>query len=265
MKLFRKILYISFWLLLLSGICVTLSFVSKEHGKLRCSNVDVLIDDADNNQFVSREDILRMALDNMDSLNAQTIETIDISKLEKIFNTHPAISNAEVSADISGNIKIQITQRRPIARFINALGESYYMDEKGKLMVWMPNYTARLPVVTGDFYDGFALNNTLDFSRKDINDTLLKKNKLYGLYWLVRYIDSSEFWKAQIQQIVVSKDGLELIPTIGSHRIVFGEAEEIDEKFNKLMIFYSRGLSKIGWNVYSAINLKFKNNVICKK
>ncbi len=264
MKTVKKILYFSFWLLLLSGTIVLLSFVKREHNRLACANVEVNIDNVEDNEFVTRADIMKMALENRDKLEGQTLQSIDVNKLEKIFNTHPAISNAEVFENIAGDITINITQKRPIARIINESGESFYLDSEGKLMLWSRNYTARVPVITGEIYETFAKNNLLDFSAEDINDSLLKKNKLYGLYCLAKYIDSDEFWKAQIQQITVGQD-IELIPTLGKHKIVFGNTQNIDEKFKKLMIFYTHGLSKVGWNTYSVINLKFKNNVVCKK
>lgn len=264
MKTLKKILFISFWLLLISGTVVLLGFVKNEHKRMKCANVEVTIDNVDENEFVSRADIMQMALENRDKLEGQTLETIDVNKLEKIFNTHPAIANAEVFENIAGDITINITQKRPIARVINAMGESYYIDSQGKLMLWSRNYTARVPVITGEIYESYAKNNLLDFSSNDINDSLLKKNKLFGLYCLAKYIDSDEFWKAQIQQITVGDD-IELIPLLGNNRIIFGDTQDIDAKFKKLMIFYTKGLSKVGWNAYSEINLKFKNNVVCKK
>jgi cell division protein FtsQ len=264
MKTVKKIIYVSFWLALLSGTFILLGFVKNEHNLIECSNVEINIDNVEDNEFVSKADILKMALENRDKLEGQQLQTIDVNKLEKIFNTHPAIANAEVFENIAGDITINITQKRPIARIITALGESYYFDSTGKLMVWSSNYTARVPVITGEIYESYAKNNLLDFSSNDINDSLLKKNKLFGLYCLAEYIDSDEFWKAQIQQITVGED-IELIPTLGNHRIVFGDAQDIDAKFKKLLIFYERGLSKVGWNAYSEINLKFKDNVVCKK
>ncbi len=264
MNTFKKILFASFWIGLLSGTLVLLGFVKNEHKRLKCGVVEVNIDNTDENEFVSRADILQMALENRDKLEGQTLETIDVNKLEKIFNTHPAISNAEVFENIAGDLTINITQKRPIARVITASGESYYIDSKGKLMLWSRNYTARVPVITGEIYESFAKNNLLDFSRNDINDSLLKKNTLFGLYCLAKYIDSDEFWKAQIQQITVGED-IELIPTMGNNRIIFGDTQDIDAKFKKLMVFYTHGLSKVGWNAYTEINLKFKDNVVCKK
>lgn len=264
MSAFKRILRLAVWLLLIIGTGVMLGFVKKEHNRINCETVDVTIDNVDDNEFVNRADILQMALENRDKLSGQQLMTIDINKLEKIFNTHPAVAKAEVFENIAGDITINIQQKRPIARIITAMGESYYIDSEGKLMLWSRNYTARVPVITGEIYESFATNNLIDFSSNDINDSLLKKNKLFGLYRLAKYIDSDEFWKAQIQQITVGND-VELIPTIGNHKIIFGDCTEIDSKFRKLMIFYNRGLSKVGWNAYKEINLKFKNNVICKK
>ena len=69
-----------------------------------------------------------------------------------------------------------------------------------------------------------------------------------------------------IDQASPNKDELEKIAkACCEHKIIFGAAEDIDTKFKKLMIFYTHGLSKVGWNVYSEINLKFKDNVVCKK
>ncbi len=264
MKTLKRILYVSFWIGMLSGVIVLLGFVKKEHNSLKCTNVEVNIDNADENEFVSRADILKMALENRDKLEGQTLQSIDINKLEKIFNTHPAVSNAEVFQNIEGDLTINITQKRPIARVITASGETYYIDSKGKLMLWSRNYTARVPVVTGEIFETYAANNLLDFASQDINDSLLKKNKLFGIYCLAKYIDSDEFWKAQIQQITVEQD-IVLIPTMGNNRIIFGDTKDIDKKFKKLLIFYTHGLNKVGWNAYAEINLKFKDNVVCKK
>jgi cell division protein FtsQ len=86
------------------------------------------------------------------------------------------------------------------------------------------------------------------------------------LYKIASYVDKHEFWKAQIEQIFVTRDNeFILIPKVGNHIILFGNAEEGDEKFEKLFVFYKEGLNRVGWNKYSSINIKYKGQVICKK
>jgi cell division protein FtsQ len=93
---------------------------------------------------------------------------------------------------------------------------------------------------------------------------VLIKNNLFGIYRLAKYLNSSEFWRAQIEQVYIGKE-VELVPLAGSHIIVLGNFQDIDEKMNKLFVFYQQGLNKVGWNVYETINLNYKNQIVCSK
>ena len=87
-----------------------------------------------------------------------------------------------------------------------------------------------------------------------------------ALFSLARFIDEHAFWKAQIMQIHGEENGdLILIPRVGYQQIVFGKAVNIEAKFSKLKLFYEKGISEKGWNNYSQINLKFKNQIVCTK
>jgi cell division protein FtsQ len=59
---------------------------------------------------------------------------------------------------------------------------------------------------------------------------------------------------------------IELYPAVGGHKIIFGKGDDIEEKFEKLKVFYREGLNSIdSWNKYSSINLKYKSQVVCIK
>jgi cell division protein FtsQ len=69
-----------------------------------------------------------------------------------------------------------------------------------------------------------------------------------------------------VQQVIVDSNAeFTIIPTLGNQLIFFGNAEDIEGKFKKLLNFYTEGLNKTGWNKYATINLKFKNQVVCTK
>jgi cell division protein FtsQ len=87
-----------------------------------------------------------------------------------------------------------------------------------------------------------------------------------NLYKLSTFITNNKFLKAQIEQIFVEPDGdFDLIPRVGDHTIIFGDADNMDDKFDRLFVFYRNGLSKIGWTRYNIINIKYKNQVVCSK
>jgi cell division protein FtsQ len=86
------------------------------------------------------------------------------------------------------------------------------------------------------------------------------------LHKIATYVDKDAFWKAQIEQIFVTAESeFVLIPKVGEHTIVFGTGDDIEIKFEKLMLFYKEGLSRVGWDKYSTINLKYKNQIVCTK
>ena len=82
----------------------------------------------------------------------------------------------------------------------------------------------------------------------------------------VNYLQSDELWRNQITQIYVNAaNELELVPRVGNHIILLGGLDDYENKMNKLEAMYSKGFEITDWNAYSLINLKFKDQVICKK
>ena len=55
---------------------------------------------------------------------------------------------------------------------------------------------------------------------------------------------------------------MELIPKLGNQLIRFGDTQNYEEKFNKLLAFYQQVETKVGWNKYSVLDVRFKNQVV---
>ena len=125
-------------------------------------------------------------------------------------------------------------------------------------------YTARVPVANGFITEKeFEM---LQHNVAEMNDSLCKSSCLDDLFKLASFIRNDEFWKANIQQIRVEPNGeLTVIPTIGDHHILLGTTDNMEQKFNKLLLFYRKGLNTTGWDQYTNINLKYKDQVICTK
>lgn len=86
------------------------------------------------------------------------------------------------------------------------------------------------------------------------------------VYEVGKFIANDRLWKAMFSQIYVNTNReFELIPRVGNFRILLGDTAFMREKFNKLYLMYNRGLPRSGWNLYSQINLKFINQVVCTK
>ncbi len=255
------------WIISLAGIAFSLAFVSKSESNTTIKSVSIAIQNNDENPFLTENDITTFFKERNDSLINNQYKNINIPELEKALNSHPAIQNAEVAGNVYGELKINIVQRTPVLRIINNDGESYYIDSQSRLMPLNENYCARVLVVTGFVFEPFG--RRCDFTVEQIkqNKTFKEVSLLDDILDVSNYITSDSILNPLIQQIYVNEDKeLELFPSIGNQKIIFGNAENISEKFNKLKLFYTQGLNKTdSWTKYSIINLKYKNIVVCTK
>ena len=90
------------------------------------------------------------------------------------------------------------------------------------------------------------------------------------LLTFVESVENDDFWRSEVVQIAArtTPSGaleVELTPRSGRFTILFGRLEEVERKFGKLQRFYRHGLSSIGWNEYRTIDIRYNDQVVCKK
>ena len=68
-----------------------------------------------------------------------------------------------------------------------------------------------------------------------------------------------------IEQIYVDKNGdIILSPKVGNMEIIIGQMNNLEDKFSRLLAFYNNIAPSQGWNKYSTVNLKYKDQIVCK-
>lgn len=90
------------------------------------------------------------------------------------------------------------------------------------------------------------------------------------LLTFVETVENDDFWRSEVVQVAAhaTPSGaleVELTPRSGRYTILFGRLEEVDRKFDKLMRFYRNGLPALGWGTYRTIDIRYDNQVVCKK
>jgi cell division protein FtsQ len=263
----KKILTLVLWIIGLSGLIATLAFATNKEKTVVSEHLSVAISNTNDNAFIDEEDVKLFFKERRDSILHAEIKNIHVTQLEKALNAHPAIENAEVSVDVNGDVNVNVKQRTPVVRIINLDGESYYIDSQSKLMPLNENYTARVIIATGNIFEPYAQRYSISVNDIAKNDLFSKVSVLDDIYAVTQYINKDSVLTSLIHQINITKDKeIELFPSIGNHKNIFGDAQNIEEKFNKLKLFYIEGLNKTdGWNKYSIVNIKYKNQVVCTK
>ncbi len=267
MKKVKKIAIITLWSALIIGLLVSMGFVNKEQDSLLCKSLDIKVNQDDELYFLDKMDIAQLIFKRGDSIINQPKSTVNIPAIKHALNSHSDIAHAEVYITIDGRLKVAVKQRKPVLRVFNLTGDSYYLDNEGKLMPLSDKYTAKVLVANGNIPEGYATNYKYSVDEIAKDKEKRKNTMLDELYAMATYIDADEFWKAQVQQIYVNSDNdMEIVPMVGNQKIIFGDTASMDEKFKKLLIFYQQGLNTTGWwEKYSTINLKFKSQIVCTK
>lgn len=267
MKKLKKIAVITLWSVLFTGLLLSMGFVNKEQDSLLCKSLDIKVNQDDDLYFLNTMDITKLIKDRGDSIIGQPKSSVNIHAIKNALNSHADIADAEVYITIDGRLKVEVIQRKPLLRIINVKGDSYYLDNEGKLMPLSDKYTAKVLVANGNILESYATNYMYSISALSKNMKRKKNTILDELYAMAVYINADEFWKSQVQQIYVNSDSdMEIVPMVGNQKIIFGDTASMDEKFKKLLTFYQQGLNTTGWwEKYSIINLKFKNQIVCTK
>lgn len=235
-------------------LVVSIGFTTTRQSEKYISDVVIDIDNQFENYFIDEKDILDLVNgEGKDYLLGSDLGSIDLKELEQRIQTHKFVGDVQVFRDVQGVMTIEIQQNRPIARILNIEGEDTYISMDGEFLPESSHYTARVMLI--------SLEEDVLLDEINIKDT----EEGEQIFELLEYIDKDDFWKAQIAGIRV-KNGydVELLPQVTKQIVEFGRAEDVEEKFKKLRIFYTRILPYEGWNSYSAVNLKFKKQIVCK-
>ena len=246
----RYILISLCWLISIGGVVVLMSFINIKKSQLICKDVKVYI--PGNQYFIDMKEIDNILNVKNNALVGRPIEDINIQALESKLKSNPFIESAKVYIDMDDVIRVEITQRQPILRIMNQNDQDFYVDSHGLKIPLSDNFTARVLVANGFIDEPFS-------GKVDTMHTELATE----IYKTADYIRKDSLWDAQIAQIYVNQaHEIELIPRVGSQRILLGNADSLDTKFHNLLIFYKKALPQVGWGAYKIINIKYANQVI---
>ena len=252
----RKVSNLLFWGLVIATVFVVLPGIYSMDRNTICNNINITISPNTNLFFVEKKDVMKMLREahNDEAIKGESKKNLDLSKMESTLLENGYLETVRIFQKLDGDIQVDVKQKIPVVRIINKKQESYYLDNANRKIPYNNKYAPRLIVATGSISESYA------------DSTMVKSRNLREISKVVQFIIQNKLWKAQIEQIYVDKLGLiYLIPKIGNHTIVVGNATDLEDKFSKLLAFYKGGLGTIGWDKYKTIDLRYKNQVVAKR
>ena len=225
-------------------IFVFMTIKSPEGSDTMCKGVKIEIAQDENEGLLTVSEVRKMLT--VDHLNPTGLmmDEVNTRLIEDQLKAKELIESVECYKAQDDSVHIVIKQRSPVLRVMAENGESYYLDKLGKKMP-VGQYSCNLIIATG-------------FISKKYAEKMLAP--------MATIIQGDDFWREQIEQIVVLKDGsVEMVPRVGEHILYLGQPTGIRTKLDRLWKFYYYGLNEAGWNRYSRISVEFDNQIICKR
>ena len=250
----RKIFGNILWALLGLATVVLLGAAISLRNNKRCKGVNINIRGIQNNFFIDKKEIsdLLEKLCN-GSPAGKTLGSFNLASIENTLKKNEWIRNAELFFDNNEILRVEVVEREPVARIFTTGGTSFYLDSSLTRLPLSDKSSARVPVFS-------------NFPAKENALTKADSNLLTDINNISSFILKDPFWMAQIDQVdITAERNFEMIPKVGNQIIVFGNADNYEEKFNELLTFYKQVASKVGWNKYSKINVQYKGQVVAVK
>jgi cell division protein FtsQ len=206
------------------------------------------------------------------------IDSIDTRAITEAISAKDFVRDADTYVDLTGNVRVDVSQRVPAMRFINSSGHDFYFTADGYVVPVSGRSAHYVPVITGNFalpFDrGFSgrLEDYIEENEKKLDKNYIFLSKLINF---VVYIGDDDFWSSQIVQINVTapptrssrltyEPEIELIPRVGDHVVMLGALDDYQAKLDKLLTFYRDAMSLEGWGNWKYVNLKYEGQVVCR-
>lgn len=212
-------------------------------------NVRITIKNYENNAFLDSTEIKRLLTkNNTEKLSNFSYRDISIKGLESRVKANLFVRECEIARNLQGDLFVDVTLNRPIARYMREGKPDFYLDSLGNRMPTVQKYTAKVLLITS------KKKNLPDFEGKNKN-----------LLILLNKIDRDKFLKAQITQLDINQySEITMYPQIGSQVIEFGKCINLKDKLKRLKIFYTKILRLKGWQAYNKLSLKYDHQIICE-
>jgi cell division protein FtsQ len=248
--------HIVLWVILVGTVAVLAGFARADRSEQRCWRLDIDVEHLSGLYFIDDASVREHILNLGDPIVGSRLDSLHTDEIRSALKRLPSVKEATVYTTVDGRLQVDVTQRSPLFRVWNNKNESYYVDCEGKRMPLSKQYTARVPVLTGNISTPFAPGAASE----------AEENKLNEAFALFSFIEADPFWAAQTEHIYINDEGdFVMIPRVGHCEIVLGDTTNLNAKFKRLKIFLHEISHSNNLNKYKRVNVKYRDQVVCER
>lgn len=210
--------------------------------------------------LLTPSDVDSLLLQSSPSLLKTDIKDIEKKALRKHLESHPYVLKASVGLTTGGKLQVKVTPRVPVLRMFYQDNE-FYISREGTIMPLCRNHYCH--VMVGNSLKDEPTQNRLTTLHLDDTNNYERPQTLIKLWTLASFLyDNPQYGELFDQATLDSNGDLQLSPKLGDFTVIVGDETQLEQKFENFDAFLKQGVSQVGWDTYSTINLKYRNQVV---
>lgn len=246
----RKVRYILIAVLAII-LMVGMAFVSDLERSSRagtlCRSIDVTF--LDDFHFIDSATVCRLVENKYGRCLNEPLDSLRLSEIEQLLESRSVILKSEAWTTDDGILHLDIQQRAPIIRCDRG-DRHLYIDRTGYVFSSESVCSANVPVISGNIPK--IENGEEDWVK--------------GVIDLTTFVKDSKSWRDHMEKISVNDKG-DLVLKLKEHGedFIFGKPVEIGDKFERMEKYFTHIAPSLGEGHYKTVNLKYNNQLICRK
>ena len=188
-----------------------------------------------------------------EGLLGKNIEEVDASILRKKYAALPYVRQAEVVKEMNGIVRINIEERKPMARVVHG-DKVQVIDTEGYILPYrgLPPSSSMLLRVTGmktEHEKGARLKKA-----NERNLAVLKE--------MIEALSASDYARLLIKDVYLKEENKTYFAVAGvPTRFIVGNDGNYKEKLKKFEIFWQKVVAKKGLDGYETVDLRFSKRI----
>ena len=241
----KKILSIALWVVTGAALIVLFVFGRKWYLETPLKGIQINLERSHADGFVEKDSLLAYAKAVCDIAHHNTIENIDMERINKLLANNLWIEHGNAFIDLNDTLYIKAKEYEPVLRVYGIDGRSVYVTAEGVIIPSSPRYTPHLMIASGHFEQQTGIAEALTIAQA---------------------ISRDEYLTEHIGQIYLNQDK-EFEVTVNNLpvKVIVGDTCAIDDKLSRLRILLERYNNTEELIGYKTLDLKYKNQIVCTK
>lgn len=222
-----------------------------------CERVEVRLEYTGEDTLLTRQEVLSILKSHGLQLVGSAPGQLRRADVENALRTNVWFDSLLNLTPVGSTLMMDIRVKSPLIAVYPANGMPYYIGHDGELLPDNSRVHSPLMVLNGKVTTPYCAGKTV---------AAVKERSLEEAYHIAVAIQNDSVFSSQLTQLYVNDDAeIEAYSPLFRHSVLFGHADNLEQKLRQLHIVYDKALIYMPADTYSKVDIRFKNRVFATR